>query len=352
MNTSASSATDQLYMRRALELASLGLGRVSPNPVVGCVIVHQNRIIGEGWHQQYGDWHAEVNAIRSVTEADQLLLPESTVYVTLEPCAHFGKTPPCTDLLLEKRVKRVVIASADSNPLVGGKGTERLRAASIAVEMGVLEPEARWQNRRFFTYIEKQRPYLILKWAQTADGFMARPDFNSRWISGDLSRRLVHRWRSEEPAIMVGTNTAHYDNPRLNVRDWSGQNPIRIVIDRNLRLSPTLYLFDQTQPTLCYNLHKDETNANVQYIKCTQPDNLLPEIMADLYQRKVQSVLVEGGTVLFQELLSRNLWDEIRVFNASKTFGKGIYAPRFGGILADQERIGTDTLSVFLSGTE
>jgi len=338
-------------MQRALELARLGAGQVSPNPMVGCVIVHNDRIIGEGWHQRYGDWHAEVNAVWSVSEADQPLLSESTVYVTLEPCSHFGKTPPCADLLIEKRVRQVVVASLDSNPLVSGQGIARMRAAGIEVKTGVLEPEAHWLNRRFFTFMEKKRPYLILKWAQTADGFIARSDFNSRWISSDLSRRLVHKWRSEEAAVMVGTNTAHYDNPRLNVRDWSGNDPLRIVIDRNLRLSPTLHLFDQTQPTLCYNLQKDEASEYVQYIKCQHAESLLPEIFADLHRRKVQSVLVEGGTVLLQELINLHLWDEIRIFIAPKTFGKGIYAPRFGGRLQEKIGLHPDELSVFIPET-
>lgn len=341
-----SSNSDKRYMHRALELAQLGQGRVSPNPMVGCVIVHNERIIGEGWHQKYGDWHAEVNAIRAVV--DELLLPESTVYVTLEPCAHFGKTPPCADLLVDKKVKRVVVAAADTNPLVGGKGIARLRAAGIAVTTGVLEKEARWQNRRFFTFMEKQRPYVILKWAQTADGFIARPDFNSRWISGELARRLVHKWRGEEAAIMVGTNTAHYDNPHLNVRNWSGDDPIRIVIDRNLRLSPSLHLFDQTQVTLCYNLLKDESSDYVQYIKCQNPETLIPEIMADLYRRKVQTVFVEGGSVLLQECIDQQVWDELRIFTSEKTFGKGIYAPHFGGSLVGKQQLEQDLLSVFV----
>ncbi len=336
-------------MHRALELAQLGQGRVSPNPMVGCVVVHNERILGEGWHQRYGDWHAEVNAIRAV--ADESLLPESTVYVTLEPCAHFGKTPPCADLLVDKKVKRVVVAAADTNPLVGGKGIARLRAAGIAVTTGVLEKEARWQNRRFFTFMEKQRPYVILKWAQTADGFIARPDFNSRWISGELARRLVHKWRGEEASIMVGTNTAHYDNPHLNVRNWSGDDPIRIVIDRNLRLSPSLHLFDQTQVTLCYNLQKDESSDYVQYIRCQNPETLIPEIMADLYRRKVQTVFVEGGSVLLQECIDQQVWDELRIFTSEKTFGKGICAPHFGGSLVGKQQLEQDLLSVFVPET-
>ncbi|MDJ1469827.1 bifunctional diaminohydroxyphosphoribosylaminopyrimidine deaminase/5-amino-6-(5-phosphoribosylamino)uracil reductase RibD [Xanthocytophaga flava] len=344
--------TDIHFMRRALELARLGQGSVSPNPMVGCVIVHNNRIIGEGWHQKYGSWHAEVNAIQSVKEKDLVLLPDSTVYVTLEPCAHFGKTPPCSDLLITKKVRRVVIANVDTNPLVGGKGIEKLKNAGIEVTTGILEEEGRWLNRRFFTFIEKNRPYIILKWAQTADRFIARSDYNSRWISNDWSRRLVHKWRGEEPAIMVGTTTAQYDNPRLNVRDWTGEDPVRIVIDRHLRLSPSLHLFDQTQPTLCYNLKKDEASDYIQYIKCVSESTFLAEMMADLHQRKIQSVIVEGGSKLLQELILSDLWDEVRVFTSDQTFGTGITAPVFGGILIDKISIKKDQLSVFIPVTD
>ena len=337
---------DTHYMQRALELAELGRGSVSPNPVVGCVVVHNGTIIGEGWHRQYGGPHAEVDAVHSVSDANLGYLAQSTVYVTLEPCAHHGKTPPCADLLVAKNVRKVVVASLDTNPLVGGKGIERLRNAGIEVVVGVREAEARWQNRRFFTFTEKQRPYVVLKWAQTADGFIARGNHDSRWISNDLSRRLVHQWRGQEDAVMVGTNTAHHDNPRLNVRDWTGRNPVRIVVDRHLRLSPSLHLFDQSQDTICYNLHKDETDGAVRFVKCAEASPA--EIAADLYRRKLQSVLVEGGAWLLQQWIDAGLWDEIRVFGSPQTFGAGIRAPRFGGQLLQSEDVAGDRLEVFL----
>jgi diaminohydroxyphosphoribosylaminopyrimidine deaminase / 5-amino-6-(5-phosphoribosylamino)uracil reductase len=240
-----------LFMQRALDLAALGRGTVSPNPMVGCVIVHQNKIIGEGYHQQYGGAHAEPNAINSVRDKD--LLSQSTLYVTLEPCAHWGKTPPCANLLIEMKVRKVVIATKDANPEVGGKGIYLLKEAGIEVITGVLEDQARELNKRFFTSMEKQRPYVILKWAQTRDGFIARENFDSKWISNSYSRQLVHKWRSEEDAIMVGTQTARYDNPMLNVRDWTGRNPLRIVLDRHMSLKSELHLFDGSQPTLRYN---------------------------------------------------------------------------------------------------
>lgn len=337
---------DTHYMQRALELAGRGSGSVSPNPVVGCVVVHNGTIIGEGWHRQYGGPHAEVNALHSISDANLALLPESTVYVTLEPCAHHGKTPPCADLLVARQVRKVVVASLDTNPLVGGKGIEKLRNAGIVVETGVLEAEARWQNRRFFTFIENQRPYVVLKWAQTADGFIARDNYDSRWISNALSRRLVHKWRGEEDAVMVGTGTAHHDNPRLNVRDWTGRNPVRVAIDRHRRLSPSLHLFDQSQDTICYNLHQDETAGAVRFVKCAEASPA--EIAQDMYRRKLQSVLIEGGALLLQQWIDAGLWDEIRVFNSPQTFGSGIRAPRFGGKLLQSEVVDTDRLEVFV----
>lgn len=332
------------YMRRALELAELGLASVSPNPLVGCVIVNHNRIIGEGYHQKYGGPHAEVNAIHSVKNQD--LLPEATVYVTLEPCAHYGKTPPCANLLVEKRVKKVVIAAMDSNPLVGGKGIEILKNAGIEVETGLLETEARWQNRRFFTQIEKNRPYVILKWAQTADGFVARKDFSSKWISNPLSRQFVHKWRAEEDAILVGKNTAYYDNPSLNVRDWSGKDPIRLVIDPQLHLDRQLKIFDQSIPTICYNLLKNEEHQNLEFVKL-EPNFHPKEILAHLQKRKIQSVIVEGGAFVLKNFLDAELWDEARVFTGSSKFGEGIEAPKMHQNPDRQISIQEDLLSYY-----
>ncbi|MEO1653709.1 MAG: bifunctional diaminohydroxyphosphoribosylaminopyrimidine deaminase/5-amino-6-(5-phosphoribosylamino)uracil reductase RibD, partial [Bacteroidota bacterium] len=248
-------------MRRTLELASMGQGKVSPNPLVGAVIVWNQKIIGEGWHNKYGEAHAEVNAIQSVT--DPTLLSESSIYVNLEPCSHHGKTPPCADLLIKHQFKKVCIAHMDPNPLVAGNGVAKLQEAGIEVELGILEEEAQYLNRRFLRFMKDQRPYVIFKWAETADGFMARENFDSKWISNLLSRKLVHKWRAEEDGIMVGKNTARWDNPKLTVRDWSGKNPIRIVIDRQLELSPSLHLFDQQTPTICYNLLKNEEKNNL-----------------------------------------------------------------------------------------
>ena len=329
---------DELYMRRAIELAELGSGYVSPNPMVGCVIVHQNKIIGEGYHQVYGGPHAEPNAIQAVE--DPSLLSESTVYVSLEPCAHWGKTPPCANLLVDKKVKKVVIGAVDSNPLVGGKGIQILKDAGIEVISGILEKEVREQNKRFFTFMEKERPYVILKWAQTWDGFVARENFDSKWISNSYSRQIVHKWRSEEDAILVGTSTAKYDNPRLNVRDWEGRNPVRIVLDRNLSLDEGLYLFDRSQHTLCYNQVRSEKSENLEWVKLTDGFGV-EEILEDLYQRKIQSLIVEGGAKVLKSFIEKELWDEARVFTGQIQFGKGIPAPLIKGkVLAESEIMG------------
>ncbi len=345
--------TDNRFMRRALDLAPLGLGAVSPNPSVGCVVVHNEKIIGEGWHQKYGEAHAEVNAVNDVlahygeTEASRLLA-EATAYVTLEPCAHWGKTPPCADLLVRHRLRRVVVCNDDPNPLVAGQGLQKLRAAGIDVTTGVLADEGRWLNRRFFTAFEKARPYVTLKWAESADGFIAKPNFEAVPISNALSRRIVHKMRGEEDAILVGTRTALHDNPRLNVRDWPGRNPIRVVIDRNLSLPPTLYLFDGSQPTLCYNLLENRETEGATFIQLDAEADFLPQLLADLHRRRIQSLLVEGGAATLEGFLSAGLWDEIRLFRSPNSLGAGILAPRPAGRLFSRENLLGDEYAVFV----
>ncbi|GAB3639441.1 bifunctional diaminohydroxyphosphoribosylaminopyrimidine deaminase/5-amino-6-(5-phosphoribosylamino)uracil reductase RibD [Spirosoma arcticum] len=366
-----------LFMRRALELATLGRGQVSPNPMVGCVIEHNGRVIGEGWHQRYGEAHAERNAILSVRPEDAHLLPECTAYVTLEPCSHYGKQPPCADLLIEKRVGRVICCNDDPNPLVAGQGFAKLREAGITVETGVLNEVGRELNARFFTFIEKNRPYIILKWAETADGYIAGENGQPVQISGPLSQRLVHRWRSGEDAIMVGTNTARTDNPRLNVRLVPGRNPVRVVIDKQLRLDANLNLFDDSQPTLVYGfviptgppVRKEESSLaagialpkdssfrtggpvgmtkNTSYIQLSSDKPFLPQLLANLYQRKIQSVLVEGGTTLLNSFMDASLWDEMRVLRSQTLLGGGVKAPTVSGRLVSQERVGEDELSTY-----
>jgi diaminohydroxyphosphoribosylaminopyrimidine deaminase / 5-amino-6-(5-phosphoribosylamino)uracil reductase len=340
---------DELFMQRTLELALLGMGHVSPNPRVGCVIVYDGKIIGEGWHQKYGEAHAEVNAINSVQ--DKSLLKESTIYVNLEPCSHFGKTPPCADLLIQHQVKKVVIANVDTNPLVGGEGIKKLRTAGIKVEVclasspvsGTMFSKGRELNKRFFTFVEKQRPYIILKWAQTADGFVAQSNYESKWISNEYARQLVHRWRSEEDAVLVGTRTAAHDNPTLTVRDWTGRNPMRIVMDRFLRLSEKLNLFDRTQRTICYNVLKHEEHRNLSLIRLDEKD-FIPQLVADLYKQKIQSVIIEGGAQTLQLFMEAGLWDEARVFTSTRSFGEGISAPIIQGNLQSEQDVFGDQL--------
>jgi diaminohydroxyphosphoribosylaminopyrimidine deaminase/5-amino-6-(5-phosphoribosylamino)uracil reductase len=336
--------TEELFMQRAMELATRGLGYVSPNPLVGCVIVHDGTIIGEGWHKKYGEAHAEVNAVNSVQHKS--LLKDSTVYVNLEPCSHTGKTPPCADMLVREQVKKVIIANEDPNPLVAGKGITKLRAAGIPVITDMLAEKGRVLNKRFFTFMERRRPYIILKWAQTLDGFIAKEDFDSKWISGELSRQLVHKWRTEEDAVLVGARTAQYDNPQLTVRDWTGRNPVRVVLDRFLKLDDQLVLFDQQAKTFRYNVLKDEEQHNKLLIKVPE-QNFLQEVIHNLYVQKIQSVIIEGGAQTLQAFIDLQLWDEARVFASPMMFKKGIRAPDLQGQVIARQTLAADELIVY-----
>jgi len=334
------------YMRRAMDLASQGLGMVSPNPMVGCVIVYQGRIIGEGWHRKCGGPHAEVIAINSVEQKE--LLPESSLYVTLEPCFHYGKTPPCADLIISSGVKKVVIANQDPNPLVAGSGIEKLRSQGIEVVVGVSEKTGAFLNRRFFTFHQKKRPYIVLKWAQTSDGYLARSNYDSKWISNEYSRQLVHQYRGQEDAIVVGRNTAECDNPELTTRHWKGKNPVRIVLDPGLKLDEGLKLFDGSVQTLRYNFIQSHKESTVELVKVPQV-GLFESIWKDLYQRQVQSVLIEGGATLLGSLISGNNWDEARVFTAPSAFGKGIKAPTISTPYQEKRMISGDELRIYLN---
>jgi diaminohydroxyphosphoribosylaminopyrimidine deaminase/5-amino-6-(5-phosphoribosylamino)uracil reductase len=268
------------------------------------------------------------------------------VYVNLEPCSHVGKTPPCTDVLINHPVKKVVVGNLDSNPLVAGEGIKKLRAAGIEVITGIREKEGRELNKRFFTFMEKQRPYITLKWAETSDGFIAHENFDSKWISNEHSRQLVHKWRTEEDAVLVGTKTAFHDNPELNVRDWSGRNPVRVVLDRFLRLSEKLNVFDRSQKTLCYNVLKHEEHNNLSRVRIGE-ENFIGEVVKDLAKQKIQSVLVEGGATTLQLFIDAGLWDEARVFISDRELGKGIAAPTLHGNLIHQESVFNDTLRFY-----
>ncbi len=321
----------------------LGAGHVSPNPMVGSVIVHENRIIGEGWHQAYGGPHAEVNALNSLS--DKTLLKNSTVYVTLEPCSHFGKTPPCSDLLIENNVGKVVIANIDTNPVVNGGGVHKLRAAGIEVITGILDKRGRELNKRFFTFMEKKRPYIILKWAETSDGFIARKNFDSKWISDEFSRQLVHKLRAHEDAVLVGMRTAQLDNPELSVRDWTGRNPMRVVVDRFLKLSQTLNLFDGSQKTLVYNVLRHDESSDLSLIRVDE-ENFLTNLLHDLYKRNIQSVVVEGGAQTLQAFISAELWDEALVFISPQNFHDGISAPAISGVVESIAKLKNDWLKI------
>ena len=334
------------YMNRALELSANGLGSVSPNPMVGCVIVHENKIIGEGWHQQFGGPHAEVHAINSV--GDKSLLHEATVYVTLEPCSYHGKTPACSDLLIRNKVKQVVIAALDPNPKVSGAGVEALKAAGIEVIAGVLGGKSIEMNRRFFVNQRLNRPYVLLKWAQTRDGFMARTNYDSKWISNALSRQRVHQWRAQEDAILVGKNTVKYDDPSLTVRDWYGRNPVRVILDRNLELKPDYKLFDREVKTLVYNTKGSLVEKGYEKVQIERED-FLKGVLTDLLSREIGSVLVEGGSQILDSFVKAGLWDEARVFTSEQKFVKGIEAPQLDETQHSIEVIENDELGYYFN---
>lgn len=326
-------STHEKYMQRCLTLALNGLGRVAPNPMVGAVLAHGSSILAEGYHRRYGLAHAEVEAIGKVSRRD--VLPECTLYVSLEPCCHVGKTPPCTELIIASGIPRVVVATADPFPKVNGSGIQRLREAGVAVTLGVLEREAREQNRRFFTFYEKKRPYIILKWAQSADGFIDACRAASEppaQISGLPAHRLSHKWRTEEQAIMVGANTALMDNPKLTARLWCGQNPTRVVYDEQNRLPRTLNIFNGEAPTLALS------GGNVS------------RWMQELHERNLQSLIVEGGAKLLRRFVDAGLWDEARIFTAPHKLLRGVAAPRICGALLREEPVGRDCLQVMVNG--
>jgi len=332
---------------RCLELASNGLGHTATNPLVGCVIVHDGQIVGEGYHRIFGGPHAEVNAINSV--ADKSLLQNATLYVNLEPCSHWGKTPPCADLIIENKIPHVVIGTKDIYEEVNGRGIERLTNEGINVEVGVLEKESVELNKRFFTFNIKKRPYIILKWAQTADGFMAREDHSSKWISNEYSRLLTHQWRSEETAIMVGTNTALYDNPQLTSRDMKARNPLRIVLDKELKLPQTHHLFDGEIPTIVFTEKLHESKENLSYVELDfGPHNFLNLVLTYLHNIGIQSLIIEGGAKLLQSFIDKDLWDEARVFKAGKVyFEKGIKTPEIKVQSLQYLKIMDDTLHYY-----
>ncbi|PWU03407.1 MAG: bifunctional diaminohydroxyphosphoribosylaminopyrimidine deaminase/5-amino-6-(5-phosphoribosylamino)uracil reductase RibD [Bacteroidetes bacterium] len=353
----------EAYMKRCLQLASAALGQVAPNPLVGALLVHQGRIIGEGYHEKFGGPHAEVNCLTSVAEADRKLISESTMFVSLEPCAHFGKTPPCADRIIKEQIPHVVIGCRDPFPEVDGKGIEKMRAAGIDVEVGILEKECWEMNRRFFVFHTRHRPYIILKWAQTSDGFMANEDYSRLYISNELTNKVVHKWRSEEASILVGTRTALFDDPELSTRNWPGKNPIRLVIDMDLSLPTSLKLFNGEIPTIVFNQHRnnieeldhiklfrqEHEGPNLFYYEVTKDSSLVHQIMNALYHLKIQSVIVEGGARILQSFIEEDCWDEARVItNEEMKAGSGIAKPQWDAKgKTMKEKINSDLIEIF-----
>lgn len=334
----------EFYIKRCIELAQKATGKTYPNPLVGAVIVHNGKIIGEGFHQKAGENHAEINAINSVGNPE--LLPESTIYVSLEPCAHFGKTPPCSLKLKEIGFRKVVIGSMDSHDKVNGKGKKILQDAGIETISGILENECRTLNKRFFTFHEKKRPYLILKWAESGDGFIDK-NFKPTKISNELASQFVHQIRSEEHAILVGTQTALNDNPSLTTRLIDGRNPVRILIDFDLKIPREFNIYNDEAPTLVFNQEKDLDEGNVKFIKISK-ENFLENLLQKLYENQIQSVLIEGGSRTLQTFINANLWDEtIIIKNENLTLENGTKAPKFDGNLVEEKYFRDNLVSMF-----
>ncbi len=342
-----------IYINRCIEIAKNGLGNTRPNPMVGAVIVLNDTIIGEGYTSAYGGHHAEVNAIRSVK--NKQLLKKATLYVTLEPCSHHGKTPPCSDLIIENSIPNVVIGCVDDNEQVAGKGIKKLKNAGVNVTVGVLEKQCKQHHKRFFTFHNKKRPYIILKWAETKDGFIApktKDELKPVWITNTYSRQLVHKWRTEEQAILVGTNTVLQDNPILTARDWAGENPIRVVIDKDLKLDKDSTIFNHEADTLIINSktknQKPETgNSNLEFIDWNIETSIVAQICDLLHKKNINSIIIEGGSKTLQTFIDENLWDEARVFKGDSLFKNGTKAPFLKGKTTQQKSILNDTLIVY-----
>lgn len=337
------------YIHRCLELAKNGFGNVAPNPMVGAVVVFQDKIIGEGYHKEYGKAHAEVNAINSVK--DKSLLKDSTLYVSLEPCCHFGKTPPCTELIINSKIKNVVVASIDPNPLVHENGIAILKQAGINVVSNVLEKDAIFLNRRFYTFNLKKRPYIILKWAQSSNNYIDSIRHSATekpvYFLDNFGKTLVHKMRAEESAILIGKKTALLDNPCLTCRNFFGKNPTRIIIDRNLELDKNLNIFNDEAKTIIFNLIKTENNNNLSYIKINDCNNMIEEINNKLFMLGIQSIIIEGGNNILSQYIEKNLWDEARVFTSKTILGKGVPAPKIEKNPNNIEMINNYSLKTF-----
>ena len=332
----------RFFIRRCIELAKKGKGHVSPNPMVGCVITKHGKIIGEGYHKKYGEHHAEVNAINNVNNKN--LLKNATLYVNLEPCSHTGKTPPCVDLIIKYKISKVIIGCIDTFKEVNGMGVKKMRDAGIEVITGVLEEESKLLNKRFFVFHGKNRPYIILKWAETRDGFIApKKQTKPLWLSSNKSKILVHKWRAEEDAILVGRITAEKDNPKLTVREVKGNNPTRIIIDNKLKLSNNLNIFNQDATTIIFNLIEDKERKKNIFVKIKK-DNFISSLLYTLYKKSIQSIIIEGGSKTIQSFIDSNFWDEARVFKTNHTLNLGIKSPYIKGKIISNKKIMNDEL--------
>jgi len=337
------------YIKHCLQLAEKGMGYVAPNPMVGCVIVYKDKVIGEGYHQQYGGLHAEVNAINSVSDKSKLV--ESTLFVNLEPCFHHGKTPPCCDLIIKNKIKRVIIGCLDTNPLVAGKGIEKLKQEGVEVITDVLKDECRELNKRFFTYHEKNRPYIILKWAQTKNGFIAKlPPFTreENWITNDTSNEISHTWRAQEEAVLIGTNTALLDNPKLTARLSKGKNPLRVLIDKDLKVPALNNIFSDEAEIMVFTNKVQSAKNTISYHLIDFTKDIIPQILEALYHKKITSLIIEGGTHTLQIFINKNLWDEARIFTGDKIFKEGLKSPAIFGEEISAVSIGGDTLRLLI----
>ena len=335
------------FLNKCIELAKNGIGYVSPNPLVGCVIVYNDKIIGQGYHETYGGSHAEVNAINNVKE--KKLLRNSTLYVNLEPCSHFGKTPPCCDLIIKYKIPKVVIGCKDTFSLVNGQGIERMKNAGIEVIEDVLLEESVYLNRRFFTFNDKKRPYIIIKYAKSIDGFIAPTNQKEPfWMTSEFSKKLVHKWRADEDSILVGRKTCHVDNPQLNVRFCKGENPKRIIIDPFLKLNKKLKIFNSNSHTFVFNFLSNKLLRGSTFVKLDK-NNFLSQLLDYLYRIKIQSIIIEGGAYTINSFLEAGYWDEARIFTSPIKLKSGIYSPIVNGTTFSESNIGNDKLDIILN---
>ena len=340
----------ELYMRRCLELSQRGKGLTAPNPMVGAILVYNDKIIGEGWHHFYGADHAEINCLRNVKEEDKHLIPESTMYVNLEPCAHYGITPPCSTSLVQAHVKQVIVCNLDPFEKVRGKGIEILKAGGVTVVSGILTDNGFWVNRRFFCFHKQSRPYIILKWAKTQDGFIA-PNSRQRFqITNNTSNKLVHKWRTEESAILVGTKTALFDNPQLTARHWSGKQPLRILLDKTLKIPSNHHLYNNEAATWIINEKKEGLQGNIHFINIVFNESLIANLLHKLFEHKIVSLIVEGGAELLNNFINNELWDEARVFTGSQLLQEGLVAPILSNSnFAFQSQLDGESIQIFVN---